>query len=98
MDAREIRRLKSRLMQFLKMFDDCFARKDTREHLTTYVQGQLSDLQRNLIMRRYGSQGSVQTVAREYGRTPGAISQSLHRIRAALLKCIEHQMALFERG
>jgi len=58
----------------------------------------LSDLQRNLIMRRYSANGSVQSVARECGRSPGAISQSLYRIRAALLKCIEHRIALFERG
>jgi RNA polymerase sigma-70 factor, ECF subfamily len=60
--------------------------------------GSLSDLQRNLIARRYGSDGSVQTVAQEYGRSPGAISQSLYRIRAALLKCIERRIAAFEKG
>jgi RNA polymerase sigma-70 factor, ECF subfamily len=58
----------------------------------------LSDLQRNLIMRRYGANSSVQSVAREYGRSPGAISQSLYRIRAALLKCIQHRVAVSERG
>lgn len=58
----------------------------------------LSELQRNLIVRRYGSEGSVQSVAQEYGRSPGAISQSLYRIRAALLKCIERRMAALERG
>jgi len=57
----------------------------------------LSDLQRNLILRRYGANGSVQSVALEYGRTPGAISQSLYRIRAALLKCIEHRITAAER-
>jgi RNA polymerase sigma-70 factor (ECF subfamily) len=58
----------------------------------------LSDLQRNLITRRYSSSGSVQSVAREYGRSPGAISQSLYRIRALLLKCIERRIAVFQRG
>ena len=29
---------------FLDLFGDCFARKDTRAHLGVYVRGQLSDL------------------------------------------------------
>jgi SRSO17 transposase len=44
MDARQIRQLKPMLTRYLKQFDDCFARKDTRAHFSTYVDGQLSDL------------------------------------------------------
>jgi SRSO17 transposase len=44
MDAQQMRRLKPKLTQYLKRFDDCFQRKDTRAHLSTYVKGQLSDL------------------------------------------------------
>jgi SRSO17 transposase len=44
MDVQQIRKLKPRLRQFLKRFDDCFPRKDTRAHLPVYVSGQLSDL------------------------------------------------------
>ena len=58
--------------------------------------GELSELQRTLIMRRYGPAGSVQAIAQEYGRSPGAISQSLYRIRTALLKCIRRRLALAE--
>ena len=49
MDAKVIRRLKSRLNTFLDEFADCFTRKDTRMHLTTYVKGQLSDLRRKSV-------------------------------------------------
>ena len=49
MDAKMIRRLKSRLNTFLSEFSDCFTRKDTRMHLTTYVNGQLSDLHRKSV-------------------------------------------------
>ena len=49
MDANMIRRLKPRLNKFLNEFADCFARKDTRMHLTTYVNGQLSDLHRKSV-------------------------------------------------
>ena len=37
-------KLKPKLKQFLKRFDDCFPRKDTRAHLPVYVSGQLSDI------------------------------------------------------
>jgi SRSO17 transposase len=44
MDADQIRSLKPMLTGYLKRFDDCFARRDTRAHLPVYVRGQLSDL------------------------------------------------------
>jgi SRSO17 transposase len=44
MDAEQIRKLKPMLTRYLKQFDDCFSRRDSREHFTTYVEGQLSDL------------------------------------------------------
>jgi len=44
MDAEEIRRLKPELKSYLKRFDDCFSRGESREHFVTYVEGQLSDL------------------------------------------------------
>jgi len=44
MDAQQIRELKPMLTRYLKRFDCCFARKDTRRHFPVYVQGQLSDL------------------------------------------------------
>jgi SRSO17 transposase len=49
MDAEQIRRLQPMLTSYLKRFDDCFARKDTRKHLSVYVEGQLSDLDRKSI-------------------------------------------------
>ena len=49
MDAQQIRQLKPKLTEFLARFDDCFARRDTREHLPVYIEGQLSDLQRKSI-------------------------------------------------
>src|ERR687893_562896 len=44
MDVQQIRKLRPKLRQFLKRFDDCFPRKDTRAHLPVYVSGQLSDI------------------------------------------------------
>ena len=44
MDAGQIRGLRPKLLAYLCRFADCFRRRDTREHLATYVGGQLSDL------------------------------------------------------
>jgi SRSO17 transposase len=49
MDAQQIRGLRPMLARFLKRFDDCFVRKDTRAHLSVYVNGQLSDLPRKSV-------------------------------------------------
>lgn len=49
MDATEIAGLESELMDFLAEFDDCFGRSEPREHLRTYVSGQLSDLHRKSV-------------------------------------------------
>jgi SRSO17 transposase len=49
MDAKLIRDLRPTLTRFLRRFDDCFARRDTRAHLPKYVEGQLSDLARKSV-------------------------------------------------
>ncbi len=49
MDATEIAGLESELADFLGEFGDCFGRSEPREHLRTYVSGQLSDLARKSV-------------------------------------------------
>jgi SRSO17 transposase len=44
MDADQIRQLRPELSKFLRRFEDCFARRDTRAYLSVYVEGQLSNL------------------------------------------------------
>ena len=46
MDARRIGRLVGDLRRFSRLFDDCFARSEGREHLQRYVRGQLSNVRR----------------------------------------------------
>ncbi len=48
MDAEQIRQLKPKLHEFLARFADCF-RRDSREHLPVYIEGQLSDLPRKTV-------------------------------------------------
>ncbi len=70
MDAAEIRGLKPKLRKYLHEFRDCFGRKDTRCHLTTYVEGQLSKLDRK----------SVEPIALAAGIAPRTLQQFLNSL------------------
>jgi SRSO17 transposase len=77
MDADEIRQLKPMLSRFLRQFDGCFARPETRAHLPVYVEGQLSDLPRK----------SVEPMAVQLGVAPRTLQEFL-----SLLKWDEDRM------
>jgi SRSO17 transposase len=49
MDAKTIKNMGRRLRTFLAEFDDCFSRTEQRQHLQTYIRGQLSDLERKSV-------------------------------------------------
>jgi SRSO17 transposase len=68
MDATEIRRLKPKLLKYLQDYRDCFGRSDTRRHLQTYVEGQLSKLDRK----------SVEPIALAAGVAPRTLQQFLN--------------------
>src|SRR5208282_3233356 len=70
MDVQEIRKLKPELRNFLKMFDDCFDRKDTRAHLPVYIQGQLSNL----------PEKSVEPIAVNAGVAPRTLQEFLSQL------------------
>ena len=42
MDVKFVVTVGRRLKRFLSMFHDCFSRSEPREHLATYVNGQVS--------------------------------------------------------
>jgi SRSO17 transposase len=67
----QIRLLKPKLNQFLHLFDDCFARKDTRAHLPVYIAGQLSDL----------PDKSVEPIAVKAGVPPRTLQEFLSQLR-----------------
>ncbi len=70
MDAAEIRGLKSKLLKYLREYGDCFGRSDTRGHLATYVEGQLSGLDRK----------SVEPIALAAGVAPRTLQQFLNSL------------------
>lgn len=49
MEAQELRRLRPALRRFARKFDGCFSRQATRQHLRTYMSGQLGPLERKSI-------------------------------------------------
>jgi RNA polymerase sigma-70 factor (ECF subfamily) len=61
-----------------------------------FLRGCLAELpteQRELILRRYAPEVSVQRLAAELQRTVGVVSQTLYRIRLALWHCIQGKLA-----
>lgn len=78
MDATTILEIKPALTRYLHQFDDCFARSQTREHLHTYVQGQLGPLPRK----------SVEPIADAAGIPPRTLQEflSLSRWDEAMLR------------
>ena len=66
--------------------------KDRNAALKACMQ-KLSDKQRKLVEERYKPGASVQRIAADQGRTVGAISQTLYRIRHNLMQCNEKTLA-----
>jgi RNA polymerase sigma factor (sigma-70 family) len=53
----------------------------------------LSPQNRRLLAMRYASSLSTRAIAQQIGSSVAAVSQSLHRIRAVLLKCIREALS-----
>jgi RNA polymerase sigma-70 factor (ECF subfamily) len=61
---------------------------DRREEALRGCLRKLPAAQRELVERRYADDGSVQAIAAAAGKSVGAVSQTLYRIRENLLNCI----------
>jgi len=68
------------------------AGSDRRLEALRHCVGSLPAGQRDLIDRRYQPGASVQEIARADGKSEGAVSQALFRIRTALQRCIEKRI------
>jgi len=71
MDATEISCLGTHLTRFLRRFADCVGRSEPREHLRTYIRGQLSDLPRK----------SVEPIALTAGTPPRTLQRFLESVQ-----------------
>ncbi len=73
---------------------DRLAEATSREPLLRECIADLPTVQRILIEARYATGGSVQKIAKQHGKSVGAISQSLYRIRETLAACVERKLRL----
>jgi SRSO17 transposase len=71
MTLRQVAGLGRKLAAFLRLFDDCFGRKEGRALLGIYVKGQLSNLQRK----------TVETIALHFGTAPRTLQRFLECIK-----------------
>jgi len=71
MDTEELRRLRRALDRFVRNFDECIKTGPSREHLRTYLNGQLGSLKRK----------SIEPIALEAGVVPRTLQEfmSIHR-------------------
>jgi SRSO17 transposase len=71
MEIKQLEELRGRLDEFVGEFDDCIKTRPSREHLRTYVNGQLGPLDRK----------SVEPIALDAGVPPRSLQEflSLHR-------------------
>ncbi len=69
-----------------------------RQAALAHCLDRLSACDAELIKERYAPGATVQVLAMNLGRTPNALSQSLRRIRQALLDCMTRYLASQARG
>lgn len=81
------------IAQLARHTEQRLGRLDDRSLALDECLQQLTRQQRDRLMARYSSGGSVLAMAEELGETPGAVATALYRIRTALLKCIENKLA-----
>ena len=71
MTLKQIVGLGRKLVAFLGLFADCFGRREARELLRVYVQGQLSNLHRK----------TAEGIALEFGKAPRTLQRLLESIK-----------------
>lgn len=81
----------------LLLADDLTGRDDDTERRHEALRGCMEKLRqqdRELLLHRYSPDaGSLDDFAQRTGRSPGGLKVTLHRLRNALLNCIEKQLA-----
>ncbi len=65
---------------------------DRREKALKQCLGKLRDQDRALLMHRYSKGGKLEDFAQEAGRSIGGLKVTLHRLRSALLECVQKQL------
>lgn len=86
MNIRQLRGIREALNGFLRAFGDCIKTAPSRQHFTTYVNGQLSALERK----------SIEPIALEAGVAPRTLQEflSLHRWDEDLVRRRIHEIVM----
>ena len=77
-----------------EMTDEAPEAVDERLTALSKCLGRLSDVHRQLIEQRYFSGASLEEFAARCGRSVNSLQVTLCRTRAALKKCIQHEMTI----
>jgi len=85
-DLPTVQRLADVAQQRLQAFD---SRREALDHCLN----KLAPVQRQLIDLRYVDGHAIDRIAETVGRPAGSIRQTLYRIRAALLDCIQRRLS-----
>ena len=62
-----------------------------RHEALKHCLGKLRPQDRDLLMHRYAKAGTLQDFAAQAGRSVGGLKVTLHRLRSALLECMQKQ-------
>lgn len=71
MKPEQIRRIGGKLSKFLGQFEGCFKNKRTYEHMQTYINGQVSDIDRK----------NAENIADEFGESPRNLQHLLGKLK-----------------
>jgi RNA polymerase sigma-70 factor (ECF subfamily) len=73
--------------------ENTLERLDSRRDALAHCLGKLRQDDRRLVMHRYQQDATTQSVAAALGRSVQGTRKALHRIREALLVCVERTLA-----
>ena len=88
MDIQELRKLRPALRRYVAKFDGCIKTKKSRQHMRTYLAGQLGPLERK----------SVEPIALEAGVPPRTLQEFLAIHRWDDEAVVENPLSLHKRG
>ena len=71
---------------------------EARHNALQRCLGLLSEQDRQLVQQRYGEKATTRSVAEALGRSVQGTRRALHRIRMALMACIERTLAMEARA
>ncbi|MEM1441091.1 MAG: sigma-70 family RNA polymerase sigma factor [Verrucomicrobiota bacterium] len=72
--------------------------EEKRKSAVLTCLGKLRDPHRDLVLRRYQDEHSLEQLSSEAGINRNAMAQKLFRLKRTLLNCVEKQLAILNRG